>query len=429
MTEKYYPRLDERVVWDHLPNGLTVAVVPRKGFQKKMAYFVTDFGAMHTGFLLDGQSFHAPMGVAHYLEHKLFDMPQGEVSSAFAELGASVNAFTSYDMTAYYFSCTQHFEKNLELLLEFVSTPYFPAESVEREKGIIGQEISMSADNPDHRVFEQLMEAMYSHHPVRWPILGTARSLEEITPQTLLDCHRAFYCPENMILCVVGDVEASAVSALARRVLGDAPRACAQKLPYPEEAPTPGKARVECAMEVAMPMFQLGFPCKAVGKGEQAVRQEIIGDLACEALFGEASALYLRLYDEGLIDSSFGGGFEVLEGMSMVTAGGDSDEPEAVRDAILAQAQAVAAQGVAEEELLRLKRSLLGRRIRDLDSFDSTCFRICAYHFSEFDYMDFPAVVESITAQEILEFINRAITPDNCCLSVILPLNSQEVDT
>ena len=139
--------------------------------------------------------------------------------------------------------------------------------------------------------------------------------------------------------------------------------------------------------------------------------------------------MYLRLYDEGLIDSSFGGGFEVLEGMSMVTAGGDSDEPEAVRDAILAQAQAVAAQGVAEEELLRLKRSLLGRRIRDLDSFDSTCFRICAYHFSEFDYMDFPAVVESITAQEILEFINRAITPDNCCLSVILPLNSQEVDT
>ena len=431
MTEKYYPRLDETVIWDSLPNGLTVAVVPRKGFRKKLAYFVTNFGSMHTEFSLDGRNYATPMGVAHYLEHKLFDMPQGEVSSAFAELGASVNAFTSYDMTAYYFSCTQYFEKNLELLLEFVSTPYFPAESVEREKGIIGQEISMSRDTPDHRVFEQLMEAMYRHHPVRWPILGTESSLEEITPQLLTDCHRAFYCPENMILCVVGDVEASTVSEIARRVLGDAPRSCARKLPYPAETPTPEMSGAECAMEVAMPMFQLGFKCEAVGKGEPAVRQEVIGDLACEALFGEASELYLRLYDQGLIDSSFGGGFEVVDGMSMVTAGGDSDDPEGVRDAILAQAKVLTAQGVEEDQLLRLKRSLLGRRIRDLDSFDSTCFRICAYHFSEFDYMDFPAVVESITAEDILEFIHRAIAPANCCLSVIYPLSetNKEVAT
>ena len=431
MTEKYYPRLDETVVWEQLPNGLTVAVMPRKGFQKKLAYFVTNFGSMHTEFSLDGRDHTTPKGVAHYLEHKLFDMPQGEVSAAFAELGASVNAFTSYDMTAYYFSCTQHFEKNLALLLEFVSTPYFPAESVEREKGIIGQEISMSKDSPDHRVFEQLMEAMYRHHPIRWPILGTEESLQAITPQVLTDCHRAFYCPENMILCVVGDVEAAAVVEIARRVLGDTPRVCAQNQPYPAEGRIPEKDRVECAMEVAMPMFLLGFPGEALGKGEAAVRQEVIGDLACEVLFGEASELYLRLYDEGIIDSSFGGGFEVVDGIAMVTAGGDSDEPEAVRDAILAQARVLAEQGVEKGQLLRLKRSLLGRRIRDLDSFDSTCFRICAYHFSDFDYMDFPGVVESITEADILEFIHRMFTPDNCCLSVIHPLSEtqKEVET
>lgn len=427
MKKSYYPRLDETIVWDTLPNGLTVAVVPRTGFQKKIAYFATDFGSMHTDFLLDGQSYAAPMGIAHYLEHKLFDMPQGEVSGAFAALGASVNAFTGYDMTAYYFSCTQHFEENLRLLLEFVSTPYFPAESVEREKGIIGQEIAMAADTPDSRLFEQLMEAMYANHQIRQPILGTAASIAGIMPQTLTDCHRAFYSPENMILCVVGDVDAQAVSALARQVLGEACQPTAKKLRPWQEEMTPTVAQVRCAMEVAMPMFQLGFKCEPIGRGKEAVRREVTGDLAAEVLFGEASDLYLRLYEEGKIDSSFGGGFETVDGMAMLTASGDSEVPEQVRDAILDQAKVLLTEGIEERAFLGLKRSLLGRRIRDLDSFDSTCFRVCAYRFSGFDYFDFPAVVESVTAQEILEFIKRVVTAERCCLSVVTPL-AQEVD-
>ena len=198
MTAYSYPELDETLYRQTLENGLTVLVVPKKGFTKRLAYFVTDFGSIHTDFTLEGEQYHAPAGVAHYLEHKMFDLPGRDVSAEFAALGAMANAFTSYDMTAYYFSCTEHFDESLRLLLEFVSTPYFTQQSVEKEQGIIDQEIGMNEDAPDSRVFDQLMEAMYRSHPIRVPILGTADTIRDITPEVLYTCHRAFYTPENM---------------------------------------------------------------------------------------------------------------------------------------------------------------------------------------------------------------------------------------
>jgi len=174
-------------------------------------------------------------------------------------------------------------------------------------------------------------------------------------------------------------------------------------------------------MEVAMPMFQLGFKCEPADKGTNAVAQEIIGDLAAEALFGESSKLYLQLYQEGLIDGSFGGGFETVEGMAMLTASGDSWNPEAVRDAIIQEANTLVEKGIAPEDFLRMKRSALGRRIRGLDSFDSTCFRICAYYFSGFDYFHFPDVYQTVEISHLQEFLQRVVTPERMSLSVILP--------
>ena len=425
MTERFYPELGEQVFWDRLPNGLTLAVVPRPGFQKKLAYFVTDYGSIHTDFNMDGRAYAAPAGVAHYLEHKLFDMPRGEISAEFAALGANPNAFTSYDMTAYYFSCTGNFDPCLRLLLEFVSTPYFTEESVAKEQGIIGQEIDMTADSADTRVFENLMRAMYARHPIRVPILGTRETIAQITPRVLQDCHKAFYSPDNMMLCVVGDVDPQAVRDIACRVLPGEGAAGARRKPCPQESMACVKHDVYDRMEIAMPTFQLGFKCEPLTKGEEAIRQEIIGDLAAEALFGESSQLYLEFYEQGLIDSSFGGGFETVEGMSMLTASGDSDDPQAVRDAILARAKLLAQQGVEKADFLRMKRSSLGRRIRDLDSFDSTCFRLCAYHFSGFDYFRFPAVYRSVSIEDIREFLRRVVTPERCSLSVITPTHQE----
>ena len=422
MIRTDYPELGEKVWRETLPCGLKVAVAARPGFTRKIAYFVTDYGSVHTDFTLEGQTFRAPEGVAHFLEHKMFDLPGRDVSAEFAAMGASVNAFTSYDVTAYYFTCTERFADCLRLLLEFVSTPYFTAESVEKEQGIIGQEIGMNDDSPDTRVFENLMTAMYRSHPVKVPILGTGETIRKITPEVLYRCHKAFYTPGNMILCVVGDVDPEEVAGIANSVLGTEKKPLGGKLRnWPEEMTCPTDL-IRARMEVAMPTFQMGFKCEPTGTGEAAIRQEVIGDLAAEALFGESSPLYLRLYEQGLIDGSFGGGFETLDGCALLTCGGDSEDPEAVREAVLAEARRLAEAGVAEADFQRMKRSALGRRIRDLDSFDSTCYRICAYHLSDFDYYRFPQVYRDVKSREIQEFLGRVVTRPRCALSVVEPV-------
>ena len=426
MERIYYPELEESLYRERLANGLTVAVVPRPGFRRKIAYFITDRGSIHRRFTLDGEPVTAPAGIAHYLEHKLFDMPGRDISGEFAALGANPNAFTSYDMTAYYFSCTENFDRSLALLLEFVSTPWFTEESVQKEREIIGQEIDMNGDTPETVVFENLTAAMYREHPIREPILGTRESIARITPELLTLCHRACYRPEDMLLCVVGDVDPERVRDIALETLPRVPAAVCRMEPLPREDMTCPEALVTARMEVAMPMFQLGFKAQAPGTGTEEARQELIGDLAAEALFGESSELYLRLYEEGLIDSSFGGGFETVEGMAMLTASGDSWEPEKLRDAILEQAEALVRRGIPEEDFLRMKRSAMGRRIRDLDSFESTCFRVCAYHFTGFDYFRFPEIFRSVEEEEILAFIKETVTRERCCLSVIYPLSEEK---
>ena len=423
MTRIEYPELDETLYQQTLANGLTVCVVPRKGFTKRLAYFVTDYGSIHTQYSLDGKNHQAPAGVAHYLEHKMFDLPGNrDVSAEFAALGASTNAFTSYDMTAYYFSCTENFDACLRLLLEFVSTPYFTEESVEKERGIIDQEIGMNEDAPDSVVFENLVQAMYARHPIRVPILGTGETIRQITPEVLYSCHRAFYAPGNMLLCVVGDVEPEAVARIAEQQLGREALPVGKKQKDWAEPMTCPRPEITAKMEVAMPMFNLAFKCEPLGTGDGAIREEMVADLAAEALFGESSELYLKLYEEGLIDSSFGGGFETIDGCAMLLCSGDSEDARAVREAILAQAEKLTREGLPEEDYLRMKRSALGRRIRGLDSFDATCFRICAYHFSDFDYFRFPEIYRQITAEEIIAFLARVVKRERCCLSIMEPV-------
>ncbi len=423
MKRYEYPDVGEVLYRQKLSNGLTVMVLPRPGFSRKLAYFVTDYGAIHTHFRLDGREIRTPAGIAHFLEHKMFDLPGGrDVSAELAALGASANAFTSFDMTAYYISCTENFEAALRLLIEFVSTPYFTAQSVEKEVGIIDQEIGMDLDTPDSRLFESLVRSLYREHPIRVPVLGTCESIRQITPELLQDCHRAFYTPGNMLLCVVGDVDPDAVAAIAEEILGTERRSVGEKLRSWNEDMTPVDAGENLEMEVAMPMFHIAFKAEPTGKGEAAIRQEIVADLAAEALFGESSELYLKLYEEGLIDSSFGGGFETIDGMAMLLCSGDSNDSGAVYRAILEQAEKLVREGIEEADFIRMKRSAFGRRIRDLDSFSSTCFRLCAYQLSEFDYFEFPRIYRSIEAAELVEFLRRVVREDRCVRSVVDPI-------
>ena len=421
MEKREYPRLNETVYWDELPNGLKLAIVPRKGFSKKVAYFATGMGSVHRRFQMDGKKYEAPMGVAHFLEHKLFDMPGRDISAEFAALGASVNAITSYDMTAYYFTATEHFEQCLQLLLEMVTKPYFTEETVQKEQGIIGQEIDMNIDSPETRIFENLSKAMYAKHPVREPILGTKETIAQITPQVLYDCHRAGYNPRNMLLCVVTDTDPEQVRQVAQTYTACMEQPQVEFEDCWQEEMTCPTSFVQDRMEVARPIFQVAFKCEPFHTGAQGVYEEFVGELAAEALFGESSTLYLKLYEQGLIDPSFGGGLDSLQDYVTLNAIGDSDDPFAVRDAILEQGARIAAEGIGEEDFLRMKRSAMGSRIRALDNFDSVCFRLCAYHFTGTDYFAFPEIYEKVRSEDVQAFIARVVTPERCTLSLIEP--------
>ena len=426
MNERIFPGLGEKIYEDTLPNGLRIKVVPKRGFARSYAFFATDYGSMDTRFRLDGKDYVSPDGVAHYLEHKMFDMPDGNALQKMSQTGASPNAFTSYNITAYHFSCTSMFEENFRTLLQFVSQGYFTQESVEKERGIIAQEIKMYADNPASRVDENLFCAMYRNHPVRVPVAGTVESIQDITAQTLIDCHRAFYDPSNMVLCVVGDVDPRQIHDIALEILPKVPGGASERDYGEKEPAAPDQHTITQEMEVSMPMFSVGFKGAEVPKGPQRLRQEIIGDLAGEILCGESSRLYQEMYESGLIDPGFGVSYSLVRELSMLCLGGDSENPQAVLDAVLQEAQRVVKEGVDEELFLRLKRSAVGRRIRGLDSFEGLCYRLALSDFDGYDYFTFPALYESITAEDVRQLIAREITPEQAVLSVILPKTREE---
>ena len=420
MNREFYPRLDEVLFETRLPNGLRVRIVPKKDYISKLAFLAVDFGSIDTSFTLDGVQHRMPDGIAHYLEHKMFDLPDEDANARFAELGANVNAFTSYAMTAYYFSCTEGFEEALSLLLRMVTTPYFTEESVQKEQGIIGQEILMYEDSADSRVYEDLFGVMFPEHPVHIPIAGTVESISHITAQMLYDCHRAFYCPSNMVLCIVGDVDQDAVLRIAAECTPEEYR------PVPQREYGSAKTNKEAGesrreMEISMPTFCMGFSCPPLPEGESCMKRELIGELAAEVLAGESSPLFSELYEKGIIDADFSIGYESVKDVCLITASGDSSDPQAVYDALLREAQRLCRDGFDGAWFERLLHSFLGRRIRDLDSFQSICYRICAYEFDGYEYFTFPEEFETITQQDVLQLLSQAIRREGSAVSVVYP--------
>ena len=364
--------------------------------------------------------------MAHYLEHKMFDLPEGNAMQEFAKYAGANNAFTSYTMTAYYVECTEHLEENFEILLRMVTTGYFTDESVQKERGIIAQEIKMYEDSADSAVMENLFRIMYQNHPVRNNIAGTVESIEEITADTLKLCHDAFYDPSNLIICVIGDVDAASIIEQARKLTpaGKKPqfeRCCGA--PEPEKVPV---RTIEKQMEIAMPAFAIGFRCPDAGRGADAMRMDLIGEMAGEMLVGESSKLYQKLYDENVIDADFSVDYERMKGMALLELSGDSEDPRRILREVLAEAARVLKTGVDRALLARLKKSVTGRRLRELDGFEGTCYRMCAYYFDGAEYFDYPEIYASVTAEDVEQFIRENVKEEQAFLSVITPKREEE---
>ena len=421
MTKTEYPRLGETVLRETLENGLRVCVVPKPGYRRRYAFFATRYGGMDMRFRLDGVWHDTPAGIAHYLEHKMFDTEDGNALQVLSQNGAEPNAFTGNSMTAYYFDCTEHFEENLRILLSFVSVPYFTQESVDKERGIIAQEIRMTEDTPDWLVYKNLLNCLYRTNPARVPVAGTVESIQEITPETLYACHKAFYAPGNMLLCVVGDVEPEAVLALAREVLPGEPGAPIERDYGAAEELAVCQRSAVCPMEIGQTQFLVGFKCPAEARGEALLRQSLIGELACDVLLGDSSPLYMRLYDEGLINGSFGGDFDQLPGAAYLYAGGESQDPEAVAQAILAEAARLAREGVDETYYQQIRRANFGASLRSLGSFENIAVSMADGDFRGFDPYRFPELYDSITRADIEAFLRENVVEERRALSVLVP--------
>ena len=421
MEKKLYERIGEEVFHTTLPNGLPVYIVPKKGFLRKYALFATRYGGMDMRFEKDGQWLDTPAGIAHYLEHKMFDTEDGNALQELAKNGAEPNAFTSNAITCYYFDATDKFYESLEILLSFVSIPYFTDESVQKEQGIIGQEIGMIEDNPEWQVYKQLMQALYHTSPARTPVAGSVESISHITAQTLYDCHKAFYTPANMCLVVVGDVKPERIIAAANQILPAKSGPLIRRDYGAEEELTAAEHFVTAAMEVSMPTFLVGFKCPPQHGGEEQHRFTAIGELACDVLMGESSPLYARLYAEGLINGSFGAAFDLLPGASYVYAGGDSKDPQAVAEAILAEARRLVSQGVDGDYYRRVVNANFGAALKALNSFESIAVSMAEGCFQGYDPYRFPEVYDSITVEDVLDFLRRNMTRDHMALSIITP--------
>ena len=421
MSWKDYPALSERCYLETLPNGLPVCVVTKPGYRRAYALFATRYGGMDMRFALNGEWLDTPAGIAHYLEHKMFDTEEGNALQILAQNGAEPNAFTSNAVTAYYFDSTEHFFENLRVLLSFVSVPYFTDESVQKERGIISQEIGMIEDNPEWQVYKNLIGLLYRSSPARVPVAGSVESIAGITAQTLYDCHKAFYTPSNMVLTVAGDVEPEEVVRIAREILPKEPGGHIERDYGGEEDGAAAKPEKELRMEVSTPIFQLGFKADPAPAGESRLRRELVAELACEALLGNSSPLYARLYSEGLINKNFGYGFELYPGCALMAAGGESCDPRAVRDAVLAEGARIAQEGVDEGLFRRLKKGVYGAKVRGLNSFENVCIELAQAHFAGVEYLTFPEVFDGISKADVEDCIRRWVTPERCGLAVVRP--------
>ena len=415
MTKTEYPGIGETLYIGELENGLQIRVVPKPGFSSFYAVYGTNYGGAMRRFDVDGVTTDTPAGVAHFLEHKMFDLPNGDNAlTLLSASGADPNAFTSSGLTCYYFHCTENFEENLKLLLHFVSTPYFTPETVQKEQGIIGQEIQMGEDQPGSVLYYNLLGLLYAHHPIKDKIAGTIASIAEITDRTLYDCHKVFYAPSNMVLCVEGDVDPERIFAIAEEEL---PK---ERLPIPHadygeaEGPLPVQGRKSVEMAVSSPLFYVG----AKVNPDAAVREKLIGALSLRLLMGLSSPLYTRLYASGILRRDFDFEIDYSAGTGTVLIGGESPDP----DRFLAELNAeIASLSIDSDYFDRTKRASIGSRLRSLEDFEDVCLSLLTGIFEGYCSFEVMDLLKSITKDECEAWIRDNLSPEKLAISIIVP--------
>ena len=405
---------------DH-PSGLKILVYPKKNYAATYAVFGTRYGSIDTEFRLNGEEKFTcvPEGIAHFLEHKLFESEDLDAFERYAKTGASANAYTSFDKTCYLFSCTGKFQESLEILLDFVTHPYFTEKTVQKEQGIIGQEIQMCRDEAGWEALFSLLRAMYKTHPVRIDIAGTVESIAEITPELLYKCYETFYNFSNMVLCVAGNVTPDEVLSVADRLLKpQKPIEIERK--FHREPREVAESYTEETLSVAFPIFSLGFK-EAVETPERSLREILISDIILEAVAGKTSAFYSELLEARLINTSFESEYFCGYGYAAWIFTGESPDGREVQKRITARIRALQESGISKADFERIRKKLYGRSIMQFNDIDGIANAMVSAYFCKEGLFDETEILQSLTLDEVNARLRTALPTDCASLSVIKP--------
>lgn len=411
---------------DH-PSGLPIFVCPKPGYASSYAVFATRYGSIDNVFRMGGddQETEVPAGIAHYLEHKLFESEDGDAFERYAATGASANAYTSHDRTAYLFTCTGDIRPSLEILLDFVQKPYFTEQTVQKEQGIIGQEIRMCEDSPARCVFINMLEALYHRHPVNIDIAGTVESISHITPALLYGCYRSFYNLHNMVLAVAGNVTVEQVLEVADRLLRPA-EAWSLERGEIEEPETAVKERIEQAMPVSAPLFYLGFKEKVQPGVYPSARREMAADVLLELIAGRSSRLYASLMADGLINQGFGAEYFSGPGYAVSLFGGESKDPDRVAQAIHDEADRLRREGIDPAAFAAARNAQYGHMVAGLNNVEECGDMLVDDYLRGMPPFAMIDAAATLTMDDVGELLREGLRREAAALSVIRPAGKEE---
>lgn len=404
--------------WKVLPSGLTVIVRPMPGYSGTHVIYATRFGSIDRDFRLDDKEVHLPAGVAHFLEHKMFEDQDGDAFAKFAKTGANANAFTAFDRTCYLFTATEQLDESLDVLLEMVGKPYFTQQTIDKEQGIIGQEIKQYDDAPDWRLMFAMYECLYTAHPVRDDIAGSVESIAQITPEILYACTDAFYRPQNMVLAVAGNVTMDEVLAACARADIPVKTGTVERLAS-AEGPDVAEPYREFSMAVAKPLLGVGF--KETPPAGDALKTEIICDMLTELICGSMTPLYRRLYDEGLVSPGFSGEILSLPGALSFLFGGETPEPETVRGLLLDEIARLKREGVDEELFTLCKNQLYGELVQDLENIEDVAGALASSFFRGRTPADEIETLASVTLSDVNGALRAMLCTERSATVIIRP--------
>ena len=394
--------LNERYIKLEHSSGLTIFLI-KKDMSTSYAILATDFGSMNNAFVDNGELITLPDGVAHFLEHKMFEEPDGsDAFERFSQFGGSANAYTTFDKTCYLFSCTDYIYDNLEILLDFVSTPAFNESSIEKEKGIISQEISMGDDDPNRVVFNNMLSAMYFNSPIKIDVAGSVESISKIDSEILYKIYNRFYSPSNMALCLCGSFEEDAVIELCDKyfVINENNRDFNDKSIDFEEPIEIKEKKIISRMLVAQPLFSIGFKGKIITDSLELTKKSLSVSLATKTIFGRSSDFFEKYYASGLINKSFSVSNYAIRNHLFGVVDGTAPDPKGIYKEILNEIENVRINGINSDDFERAKKSLYSNMLMSFDSTEEIANNFVSFVFEKEDFFDYIQLIIDITVDD-----------------------------